>query len=185
MKLQAPLLLCTCAFAIFPLIRNELSCLGWADIFIWLALYGLFVSPLALAQFRDWNLAQREFNDISILKQPHWPTVFFTQYANAYNPGGLFFTGFGGGLQVLPQGVGQLFWLEWPLWIFAVIGMSQQKYISRQVGFVIPALLALWFVTFPIASSLTQGSPHVIRTYNFLQLPEILVPIQRRLSAMR
>src|SRR5207237_9571070 len=61
-----------------------------------------------------------------------------------------------------------------PLWIFEVIGISQQRYISRQVGFVVPTLLAIWFVTFPIASSLTQGSPHEIRTYNFLPLPEIL-----------
>src|SRR2546430_10981477 len=77
-------------------------------------------------------------------------------------------------LQVLPKGVCQLFWLEWPLWIFALIGMSQQRHISRQVGFVVPALLAIWFVTFPIASSLMTESPHKIRTYNLLPLPQIL-----------
>jgi hypothetical protein len=99
--------------------------------------------------------------------------LFFTQYANAYSPSVLFFTGFRSGLQVIPQGVGEVFWLEWPLWIFAVIGMSQRRHISRQIGFVIPALLAIWFVTYPIASSLTTDT-HEIRPYNFVPLPEIL-----------
>jgi 4-amino-4-deoxy-L-arabinose transferase-like glycosyltransferase len=175
MKLAAPLLLCACALAILPLVWNKPSRFKWIDFFIWLALYCLFVCPLAIAQFQAWNLAQLRFNSISILNDPHWLALFFTQYANAYNPGALFLSGFGGGVQVLPpQGVGELFWLEGPLWIFAVIGMSQQRYLSHQAGFVLPILLAIWFFTFPIASSLTTPSPHEIRTYNFLPLPEIL-----------
>jgi 4-amino-4-deoxy-L-arabinose transferase-like glycosyltransferase len=175
MKVQGPLLLCTCALAVIPYIYSKRSYLRWTDVLIWLALYCLFVSPQAIVQFRDWNPIQQEFNNINIFHQPHWLLVFFTQYANAYNPGALFFSGFGGGVQVLPpQGVGELFWLEGPLWIFAVIGMSQQRHLSRQGGFVVPILLSIWFFTFPIASSLTTGSPHEIRTYNFLPLPEIL-----------
>jgi 4-amino-4-deoxy-L-arabinose transferase-like glycosyltransferase len=175
MKLETLLLLCACALAILPLVWNKPSHFKWADFFIWLALYCLFVCPLAIAQFQEWNLAQLRFNSVSIFNQSHWLTLFFTQYANAYNPGALFFSGFSGGLQVLPpQGVGELFWLEGPLWVFAVIGMSQQRHLSHQVGFVVPVLLSIWFFTFPIASSLTMGSPHEIRTYNFLPLPEIL-----------
>jgi hypothetical protein len=111
---------------------------------------------------------------MSILTQSDWLAVFFTHYANAYDPGRLFFTGFGGGVGVLPQGVGQLFWLEWPLLLFAAVGMLQQRSLSRQVGFVILVLLTIWFATFPIASSLTTFGPHEIRTYNFVPLPEIL-----------
>ena len=172
MKLEAPLLLCACAFAVLPFVQN-LSRSGWTDFFIWLAFYCLFVSPLAVEQFQHWDLLQRHFDSMSILNQPHWLTLFFTQYANAYSPGVLFFTGFRSGSQVLPQGVGEVFWLEWPLWIFAVIGMSQQRHISRQIGFVIPTLLVIWFVTYPIASSLTTDT-YEIRTYNFVPLPEIL-----------
>jgi 4-amino-4-deoxy-L-arabinose transferase-like glycosyltransferase len=174
MRLQAPLLVCTCAFAVLPFLPSKYSRLGWIDFFIWLGLYGLFISPLVIEQFQHWDLFQTRFNDISILKQPHWLTLFFTQYTNSYNPASLFFTGYGYILAVFPQGVGLLFWLEGPLWIFAVIGMSQQKHISCQVGFLLPPLLVIWFVTFPIASSLTMGSPHEIRTYNFVPLPEII-----------
>jgi len=174
MKLEAPLLLGACAFAVLPFVPSKYSRLGWTDFFTWLALYGLFVSPLAIEQFQQWDLLQEHFNSMSILNQPHWFPLFFTQYTNAYNPGGmLFFTGSEGLMQVIPQGVGELFWLEGPLWIFAAIGMFQQKYISRQVGFLIPTLLIIWFVTFPVASSLTTNT-YEIRTYNFVPLPEIL-----------
>jgi hypothetical protein len=173
MQLEAPLLLCACAYAVLPFVKSKRSHLGWTAFFAWLALYSLFVSPLAFEQYQQWNLLQAHFNSMSILDQPHWFALFFTQYVNAYSPRVLFFTGFPSYLQVLPQGVGELFWLEWPFWIFVVFGMSQQKYISRQVGCVLPMLLGIWFVTFPIAASLTM-SPHEIRTYNVLPLPEIL-----------
>jgi 4-amino-4-deoxy-L-arabinose transferase-like glycosyltransferase len=175
MKLQAPLLLCACVVAVLPFVRNNFSRLGWTDLFIWLALYGLFISPLAIEQILYWNRFQPHFDSMSTLSQTNGLALFFTQYLNTYNPSELFFTGFRGGLQVLPpQGVGELFWLEWPLWIFAAIGVSQHKHLSRQVGLVVPALLTIWFLTFPIASSLTTPSPNDQRTYNFLPLPEIL-----------
>ncbi|HEY4032956.1 MAG TPA: phospholipid carrier-dependent glycosyltransferase [Ktedonobacteraceae bacterium] len=175
MKIQAPLLLCACAVAVLPFVGSTFSRLGWTDFFIWLALYGLFISPLVLEQILYWNRFQPHFAGMSTLSQPNGLALFFTQYLNTYNPSGLFFIGFGDSLQVLPpQGVGELLWLEWPLWVFAVIGMSQHRHLSRQVGLVVPVLLTIWFLTFPIASSLTTPSPIERRIYNFLPLPEIL-----------
>ncbi len=175
LKLEAPLLLCACALAVLPFVREKLSHLGWADFFIWLALYCLFISPLAIAQLQDWNHIQRRFNHISVFKQPYWLLQSFLQYESHYSPDLLFFEGFRGGLAVHPQGVGELFWLEGLLFCFAVLGILYKRHISGQVGFVIPTLLFIWFVTFPVASSLTTGGlPHEVRTYNVLPLPEIL-----------
>jgi 4-amino-4-deoxy-L-arabinose transferase-like glycosyltransferase len=174
MKLEAPLLLCACAFAVIPCMRNNLSRLGWTDFLIWLALYGLLVSPLAITQLQGWYQIQTRFNHLTIINQPNWLILFFFEYIAAYSLYLLSFAGFGGSVAVYPQGVGNLFWLEGVLFIFALIGILKNRYCSRQVGFSMRILLVVWLMTFPIASSLTIHSPHDVRTYNFLPLPEIL-----------
>ena len=174
MKLEAPFLLFACAIASIPSIRNKLSCLRWTDLFIWLALYCLFVSPLAIAQLQDWNHIQKRFSIISVFNLKNPFIILFIQHIYAYSLYLLFFLGYRGGVSVRPQGVGELFWLEGLLFIFAFIEFLQNRRISCQIGFALPIVLAIWLMTFPLASSLTAPSPHEIRTYNFLPLPEIL-----------
>src|SRR5262249_33075255 len=110
-----------------------------------------------------------------VFDQSHWPLVFFVQYVKHYNPVNFFLSGFPGGLSVHPSGIGELFWLEGLFWIFAALGLWQLRYVARKVGFSVPILVVIWFVTFPIGSSMTTlDVPHEIRSYNFLPLPELL-----------
>src|SRR5258708_17059387 len=84
-----------------------------------------------------------------------------------------FIDGLKGGVAVHPAGIGELFWLEGPLWIAAVIGLAQRCY--RRTGFSVLILVLLWFAAFPIASSLTTlDIPSEVRTIGFLPLPELL-----------
>ncbi len=93
--------------------------------------------------------------------------------------------GFGGytGVVRRPLYVGQVFWLEVPLWGVAFYTLARRSKRRRR-GLSIALLCALWWLTYPIADSLTTGDapylsqvaggPHDLRSLNFLPLPELL-----------
>ena len=175
LKLEAPLLLGACLVAFLPYFWRNRTRFGWLCLCEWLALYAILVFPLALSLLLHWHAIQSRYDSMSVFNQKHWIIVFLTQYANHFNPGALFFDGFKGGLAIHPAGVGELFWLEWPLWIVATIGLSKLQSTLKRLGFNLHLLIIIWFVTFPIASSLTTlDVPHELRSLNFLPLPELL-----------
>jgi 4-amino-4-deoxy-L-arabinose transferase-like glycosyltransferase len=169
------LLIVACIIASLPFIWRKRSRLVSLSLIWWLLTYAVCVTPLFIAQLLNWKNAQVRYQMMSIFTQKSWLPLFFEQYSKHYNPSNLFFDGFPGGLSVHPFAIGELFWLEGPLWIIALIGLWQARHVSRKVAFSVPMLIALWFVAFPIASSLTtMDIPHEIRSYNFIPLPELL-----------
>lgn len=184
MKVQAPLLMGACALAAAPLLWRH-----WRLTLGWLALYLALISPLVVMQLLHWDLIQFRFTGMALVGKPGWIAQFFRQYADHYNWGALFFSGYKGGSAVRPENIGELFWLEGPLWIGAVIGLAQRQY--RRLAYALPLLVAIWFFTFPISSSLTTDDPpHEVRTYCFVPLPELLagygaVVAWRQLSCYR
>lgn len=171
LKLQAPLLLGAC-------ILVGLRLLWWWRWFSlgWLALYALAISPLAISQLLHWKEIQTHFSQLSVLDNPNWPWQFSLNYLQHFNPLSVFYSGYKGGVSIRPAGTGQLFWLEGLLWLAALPGLVRNRARFRQEqGFNLSLLLLLWFVSFPIAASLTDlDLPHEIRTYNFLPLPQLL-----------
>ncbi|MCC7447438.1 MAG: glycosyltransferase family 39 protein [Anaerolineae bacterium] len=193
MKVQGPLLFGTCLLAAALLLwRNRRMAI------LWIGVYLLCISPVVIDQLLRWNLVQTRFNSMSVFGYPDWPIQVVRLYVDHYNPTALMFEGFGGGMAVHPPYIGQVFWLVVPLWIAAVVGLSQDK-TRRIVAFSLPILLGVWFFTYPIASSLTTGNSetaaqlgraHEIRSYNFLPLPELLagygaVVVWRKLTRYR
>jgi 4-amino-4-deoxy-L-arabinose transferase-like glycosyltransferase len=175
LKVEAPLLIVACIIASLPFIWRKRSRLVSLSLIWWLLTYAVCITPLFVAQLLNWKNAQVRYQMMSIFNQKSWLLLFLEQYSKHYNPSNLFFDGFPGGLSVHPFAIGELFWLEGLLWIFALIGLWQARHVSRKVAFSVPILIALWFVAFPIASSLTtMDIPHEIRSYNFLPLPELL-----------
>ena len=171
LKLEAPLLLGATLLAAAPwLWRHRWLALGWLGIF------GLVALPLLYSQLRYWDKIQIHFRHLSILENRDWLPTFAGQYLSHYNPVALFWSGYKGGMgqQVAP--VGELFWLEGFLWMVAAIGLWRNRRLLRQkLGFSLPIVLGLWFLTFPISSSLTNlDIPHEVRAYNFVPLPQLL-----------
>jgi len=169
MKLQAPLLLVICGLAAAGLFWRHRT-IG----LMWLLLYLLIISPIALDQLNRWELAQNRFNDISIFKQADWLPRFWENYRAYYDPVALFLTGLKEGIAVRPPGIGELFWLEAPLSLIGLLGLMQRRFWSWH-RLLIPLIIILWGITFPISASLTnEGTPHEIRSYNLLPLPQFV-----------
>jgi 4-amino-4-deoxy-L-arabinose transferase-like glycosyltransferase len=168
MKLQGPLLVAICALA-------ALSCLQrhYRFAIVWIGLYILFVSPLLIDHILHGSLLQQHFGEMSLIGKPGWVATFVEQYIDQYTPLALFVTGLNRSTEVdVSFGIGELFWLEGILWIAAVALARWLRY-SVRCRLNLPILLALWFVTYPLASSLTIN-PTAHREINFLPLPELL-----------
>ncbi len=187
LKLESPLLVGLAGLSAFGWFwRHRLVALGW------LSFCGLCSSPLLYSQLRYWNQIQGHFKHISITDEPNWLPTFVGQYLSHYNPLALFVIGFKGGMSVRPAGVGELFWLEGFLWLAAAVGLWQNRHsFKERLGFNLPLLLAGWFLTFPISSSLTNVEiPHEVRAYNFVPLPQLLagygaIVLFQKLSGVR
>jgi 4-amino-4-deoxy-L-arabinose transferase-like glycosyltransferase len=195
MKVQAPLLIFACLLATIPLFWRHRGLM-----FFWLGMYGVFVSPLLVHQITQWTIVQSRFSGISAFQNTDWFIQALRLYADHFNPGALLFTGFGDGEGVRrPLYIGELFWLEVPLMIAAFARLTRRQ-TSYRVAFSLTVLISLWFITYPVADSLTRGAPpfdnqmagqpHELRAYNLLPLPELLagfgvVVIARKLSRTR
>ncbi|HEX2914210.1 MAG TPA: glycosyltransferase family 39 protein [Chloroflexia bacterium] len=171
LKMEAPMLFGACILAALPVFwkRKRLG-------LVLIAAYALVVSPVAINQLQNWSTTQTRYSNISVFLAKNWPTELLFQYASHYNPRFLFFDGFKEGVGIRPDGVGELFWLEGLLWLLAFAGfIIFSRELNRKVGFHLPLVLVIWFLTFPIAASLTVGQPpYEIRAYNFLPLPQLL-----------
>lgn len=169
MKLQAPLLIGTCVIAgAFVWWRNRRIGL------IWLAMIALFLSPYAIYQITHWEVSQGRFDAISVFREANWPEAWWANYRAHYDLQAWFVDGLKDGVAVHPAGIGELFWLEAPLMLIGGIGLFQRRLWTRK-HLLIPVIVIVWLLTFPISASLTnQGIPHEIRTYNLLPLPELL-----------
>lgn len=169
MKIEAPILFAICIFAAIRFWWKHRVLLA-----IWVALFLAFASPQIIDQLSNWSTYQLQFNHDNLLGQPNWPLLVFDHYSEYYNPSYLFFDGLKGDLIDHAQGIGNLFWLEGVLWIAAIYGVAQQRWLNR-VSFSLLTLLTLWFFTYPIAASITVTlTPSENRTVNFLPLPELL-----------
>ncbi len=169
MKLQAPLLIATCLLAgIFVWWRN------WRIGLVWLLLIALFMSPYVIDIVTHWQLTQGRFDAISVFREANWLEAWWANYRAHYDLQALFISGLSDGVAIHPPGIGELFWLEAPLMLIAVLGLLRRRFWQRS-QLLIPILVIIWLLTFPIAASFTnQGIPHEIRTYNLLPLPELL-----------
>ena len=178
MKLQGPLLLLTCLVAGSNLFwKHRRLVVGW------LVVYAVCVSPLFITLLLQASGLQSRFNFVSAFNNTLWPIQAARLYTDHFDIGMLIFTGYGGGVGIHPPLIiGELFWLEAPLCVAAFIGLSRRR-VSRRVAFNLTLLAVVWFLTYPIADSLTDGDatpgviagrPHEIRSYNFLPLPELL-----------
>jgi len=169
MKIEAPILFGVCVLASIRF--------GWKQrrlLIVWVAFFVAFASPQLIDQLIHWNTYQAQFNHDNLLGQPGWPLLFFNHYSDYFDPSYLFFDGFKGDLIDHMQGIGNLFWLEGFLWLAAIYGLAQKRWLDR-VSFSLPTLLTFWFFTYPIAASLTITlTPSENRTVNFLPLPELL-----------
>ena len=133
------------------------------------------VWPLVVSQLLHWDLIQGRYASMSVFAQPHWPVAFLVGYSRHFDPSALFFDGLSGGLDVMPNGVGELSWLEWPLLFAAVVGLARGVSTGGRVAMRVSLIAAGWVLTFPVASALTTSDlPHEIRSYNLLPLPELL-----------
>jgi hypothetical protein len=176
MKVEGPLLFGACLLAAAPLLwRHRRMAL------LWIGVYLIIVSPLFIDVITRWPLISLRFHGVSSYGYPDWPLHAIRLYADHFNPAALSFEAFGGSVGVYPPFVGNLFWLDIPLCLAAVIGLARHPR-SRVAAFSLPVLLALWLFTYPIADSLTVGDerklspigrPHELRAYNLLPLPEL------------
>ncbi len=169
MKLQAPILIAACILAgAFVWWRN------WRVGFVWLLVMAVLISPFAVDQISNWQQSQGRFDDISVFRVPDWQQVWWANYRAHYDLQAWLIDGLKDGVAVHPLGIGELFWLEAPLMLIAMLGLLHRRFWRRsQLN--IPILIIIWLLTFPVAASLTnQGIPHEIRTYNLLPLPELL-----------
>ncbi len=165
--LVAAVLLGACILAAWKTLQCQRRTL-----FVWLGLYILFISPLIYDQLAHGALIQQHFQQVSVTILPDWYIHIFGNYAAQFDPSGLFFQGLNRTPDIhLPYGVGELFWLEGPLWIVVLIDFIRRPW--TKLGFNLPILLGLWLVTYPIASSLTWG-PTAHREINVLPLPELV-----------
>ena len=176
MKVEGPLLLGACLVAAWSLFWHDRKLLV-----LWLTIYAVCIIPLIAAQLSQWVTIQTHYNAISIFNNPSWPAQMLRLYLDHFNPARYVFSGFGSGVSIRrPLEVGEVFWLELPLWIAAIVGLIRQP--SRRTWAInIALLLAIWFVAYPIADSMTRGdsetsaigAPHEIRSMNVLPLPEL------------
>ncbi len=194
MKIQAPLLLAPCLLAALPLLwRHRTLLMGW------LGSYAICISPLLVVQLTRWNQVQIHYNQLSALNDKDWLIQALRLYADHFSPGALLFNGFGGYAVHRPLYIGELFWLEGPLWIAAFVGLTRPR-VSIRVAFSLTVLIGVWLVVYPIGDSLTRGAPpsppgmagqpHEVRSYDLLPLPELLagfglVVIWRKLARFR
>ncbi len=169
MKMEAPLLIGACVLAsAFVWWRN------WRVGIVWLLLIALFISPYAIDIVTHWQITQGRFDAISVFRESNWMEVWWANYRAHYDLQAWFIDGLKDGVAVHPIGIGELFWLEAPLMLIAVLGLLRRRFWQRS-QLMIPVLVIIWLLTFPLAASLTnQGIPHEIRTYNLLPLPELL-----------
>ncbi len=179
MKIQGPIMVGICLLGAWRVFSKQRRVA-----IVWLVIYLLCVSPLAISQVLDWHNTQLRFSQISAFQDVDWFIQAMRLFVDHFSPGALFFSGFGNGEAVRrPLYIGELFWLEAPLWIMAFIGISQRS-VSRRVALSVPLILTLWLLTYPLADSLTRGAPpfengmagipHELRSYNFVPLPELL-----------
>lgn len=169
MKLESPLLLASCFLAAIYWLRKHPKVAV-----IWIVLVVVFASPFLIDQFTRWDLLQNRFVNVTAENQGDFLTLFWTRYAGHYNPGMLFFNGgYGNGIGLYPAGQGMLFWLHGFFWLAALVAFARGAARPR-LPFNLAVLLGLWFLTFPVASSITAPSPHELRAINFLPLPELL-----------
>jgi 4-amino-4-deoxy-L-arabinose transferase-like glycosyltransferase len=177
MKLQGPLLVLIGIVAAFPLLRkHRLLSISW------LVGYALLVSPLAITVLQSWNTLQMRFQEVGAFDNIDWPVQAARLYLDHFNPGALVFSGFGAGVGVRPPfSIGELFWLEVPLWVAAFVGLARGQ-AARRAALSVTVLVCLWFIAYPVADSLTDGDrngtiaggPHELRSIDFLPLPELL-----------
>ena len=171
LKLQTPLLMGACLIAAPVLWQRR----NWRLAMLWSGTFLVTVSPLIIAQLTNWEAIQSRYNQYSIFQKNNWFFKIPAQYLNHYNPLNLFFKGFQEGVSVRPAQVGELFWLEGFLWLAAAHGLFWPNRWAAPRGFHLPVLVGVWFITWPIAASLTiLDHTHEIRSYNFLPLPELL-----------
>lgn len=169
LKLEAPLLIIGCGLAALALLWKHF----WISLG-WFVTYLACISPLIINQLSQWNQVQIRFNQMSVFSEQNWLLHTISNYFLHFDPQKLFFSGFKGGVGVLAPGIGELFWLEAPLCLIGLFYLAFRKsFPSTALNLAI--LTFFWFLTFPVASSLTtMDLPHEIRTYNLLPLPELL-----------
>jgi len=169
MKMEAPMLIAACILAgIFVWWRN------WRVGLIWLIIMAILISPFAVDQLNNWQRSQGRFDAISVFREANWFEAWFRNYRAHYDLQAWFVDGLKDGVAVHPTGIGELFWLEAPLMLIGGLGLVRRRFWQRS-QLIIPIVVMIWLVTFPVAASLTnQGIPHEIRTYNLLPLPELL-----------
>jgi 4-amino-4-deoxy-L-arabinose transferase-like glycosyltransferase len=183
MKLQSVLLMGGCALAGLGIFWKA----KWHAA-AWIGSAALVAAPMLYTQLRYWEAIQTHFKDLSITSQPNWLLVFFNNHAAHYDFSRLLYSSFKAGYVPHPSGIGQVFWLEPILWGAAIIALAT---LPRRVNFALWLLLIIWFLTFPVASSLTEaGIPHEVRSIAVLPLPQLLaglgaVFIWQKLSAYR
>jgi 4-amino-4-deoxy-L-arabinose transferase-like glycosyltransferase len=179
MKIQGPLLVLTCLIAAWKLLWRHRG-----TAILWLVIYAVLVSPLAIKQLTQWDAMQTRFQGISAFNNQDWFIQALRLYGDHYNPSALAFTGYGEGLPMRrPLYIGELFWLEVPLIVVGLWWLTRRS-ASRKAAFSLTALVFIWFLTFPIADSLTKGAPpftdktaggpQEMRAYNIVPLPELL-----------
>lgn len=166
-KVNAPIFALICFAAAAKTLWKEKGVLA-----VWIITAIVTASPVILEQVFAWGKLSVRFNEVGILnKVPDWWRLFFQDYFSYYNPSSVFFNGFLDGVDVRPDFVGELLWLEGLLFIpalYFIIRKPLKDVFSQRI------VLLGWFFTFQIAASLTIFSPHQVRALNFLPLPELL-----------
>jgi hypothetical protein len=176
MKGQGPLLVITCSLAAL-LLFIRYGARKYAV--LWLISYALVGSPLFIDNFVRWETIQTRYDQVSIFSLPDWQMLIVRLYLRHYDPARLFLTGFGGAVQVLPTNLGQLYLTDGLLSLIAVAAFIRGSR-GKLTAFSLPVLLGLWFITYPIADSITQGDsasdpgPHETRAINLLPLPQLV-----------
>jgi 4-amino-4-deoxy-L-arabinose transferase-like glycosyltransferase len=168
LRLQAPLLFVLCLVSAGALLKRCPRLL-----LLWMGLFALFASPQIIDHVAHWERNQLQLRHNNLLDRGDWLVTLVSNYADYYDPRRLFFTGLEGMVDSLP-GIGNLFWMEGPLWLAAAYGLSRGVLLNRP-GFSVRFLLVAWFFTYPLAASFTlTGIPSENRTVGFLPCPELL-----------
>lgn len=168
LRLQAPLLFGLCLVSAGAILkRRPLLVVAWA------ALFMLFASPQIVDHLAHWERNQLQIHHNNLLTRNDWFVTLVGNYADYFNPRRLFFTGLEGMVDDHP-GIGNLCWMEAPLWLAAVYGFSR-SFQSVRPGFSARFLSIAWFITYPLAASFTvTGIPSENRTVGFLPCPELV-----------